>query len=447
VGQNRKFFKFGFLLLRYSRYALLEASRSKEVDIGGIKMDNQKIAKAVSLFLVFCLVLSSLGCIGQEEEPAVLSVSMSLTEEEWKVMREDIFPQFEEEHNCTIEAYEVAAADLPRKLESMVEAGKMEIDIFAQDNMQLAILVEEGLVEDLSNYERNIPGEVIDALIEAGRFEGKLYFMPYRPNVQITYYNEARFNEYGLSPPTDWDELLEVAKAFEEEEGVGRVLIKAAGGAPTTAQMYEFIVSAGGDPLEFNDAGCVETFEFLQELWPYLSPDSKTAKWDTTNTYMAQESAYLGQNWPFGVPIIVKDYGKTEVKTYHGFSGPVKEAHVIGGEVLGIPTGSPHKELALDFIEYMQSKEVQEILASKLAWPSIRTDATGRVEDWLKPYYESILEAMEYGIFRANVPYWTEFDKLFNDAFEEIVINGEPVEETLDRYHEEMERVKEEYEG
>lgn len=410
-------------------------------------MESKKRVKLVSLVLVICLVLSSLGCIGQQEEEKVLSISMSLTEEEWKVMREQIFPQFEEEHNCTIEAYEVAAGDLPRKLESMVEAGTMEIDVFGQDNMQLAILVEKGLVEDLSAYETRIPDQVIDALIDAGRFEGKLYFMPYRPNVQITYYNEAKFNEYGLSPPTDWDELMSVAQTFKETEGVGRVLIKAAGGAPTTAQMYEWIVSAGGDPLEFNDEGCIRTFTFLQQLWPYLSPDSKTAKWDTTNTFIAQESAYLGQNWPFGVPIIVKDYGKTEVKTYHGFSGPVKEAHVIGGEVLGIPKGSPNKDLALDFIEYMQSKEVQEILASQLAWPSIRTDATGKVEDWLKPYYQSILDAMEYGVFRANVPYWTEFDKLFNDAFEEIVINGEPVEETLDRYHDEMETVKAEYEG
>ena len=419
-------------------------------------MDDKKMVKPLSLFLIFCLAVSALGCIGEKETPApttaapektVLSISMSLTEEEWKVMREDIFPKFEEDYNCKIESYEVAAGDLPKKLESMAKAGKMEIDVFAQDNMQLAILVQKGLVEDLSAYESMIPDEVIDALIEAGRFDGKLYFMPYRPNVQITYYNEAKFKEYGLSPPTNWDELLNVAKTFKEKEGVGRVLLKGAGGAPTTCQMYEFIVSAGGDPLEFNDEGCIRTFEYLQKLWPYLSPDSKTAKWDTTNTYIAQESAYLAQNWPFGVPIIVKDYGKTEVKTYHGFSGPVREAHVIGGEVLGIPKGSPHKELALKFIEYMQSKEVQEILASKLAWPSIRTDATGKVEDWMKPYYESILEAMKYGIFRKNVPYWTEFDKLFNDAFEEIVINGKPVKETLDRYHDEMEKVKENYGG
>ncbi len=402
----------------------------------------------ISLILAICILLTSVGCIGQEEEgPTVLSVSMSLTEEEWKVMREDIFPQFEEEHNCTIEAYEVAAGDLPRKLESMVKAGKIEIDVFGQDNMQLAILVDDGLVEDLSAYEEEIPDQVIDALIDAGRFEGKLYFMPYRPNVQITYYNEAKFNEYGLSPPMNWDELMSVAKTFKENEGVGRVLIKAAGGAPTTAQIYEWIVSAGGDPLEFNDQGCIATFRYLQDLWPYLSPDSKTAKWDTTNTFIAQESAYIGQNWPFGIPIVVQTYGKSEVKTYHGFSGPVKEAHVIGGEVLGIPKGAPHMDLALDFIWYMQSKEVQEILASKLAWPSIRSDATGRVEDWMKPYYQSILDAMEYGVFRANVPYWTEFDKLFNDAFEEIVINGEPVEETLNKYHNEMERIKAEYEG
>ena len=56
----------------------------------------------------------------------------------------------------------------------MVKAGKIEIDVFGQDNMQLAILVDDGLVEDLSVYEEEIPDQVIDALIDAGRFEGKL---------------------------------------------------------------------------------------------------------------------------------------------------------------------------------------------------------------------------------------------------------------------------------
>jgi len=33
-------------------------------------MDHKKIAKPLSLFLIFCLAVSALGCIGEKETPA-----------------------------------------------------------------------------------------------------------------------------------------------------------------------------------------------------------------------------------------------------------------------------------------------------------------------------------------------------------------------------------------
>jgi trehalose transport system substrate-binding protein len=269
--------------------------------------------------------------------------------------------------------------------------------------------------------------------------------MPYRPNIQIVYYNRDKFETYGLNPPRTWNELYAVAKAFYDREGIGRILIKAAGGTPTTTQMYEFIVSAGGNPLSFNDPGTVNTFTFIQRLWKYVSPDSRKAKYDTSNDYLAREACYLMQNWPFGYRLLIKDYGKTNIAVYGGFSGPVRRAHVVGGEVLGLPVGSPNRALALAFVQYMQTKVVQEKLATHLGWPSIRSDAYGQVPDWMEPQFEAVSEALQHGIFRENVPYWTEFNKLFTEAFTKIVIKSAPAKPTLDEYHHKMDRVKERY--
>jgi trehalose transport system substrate-binding protein len=367
---------------------------------------------------------------------------MGLSEAEWKVMREEIFPPFEKEHGIKIVPIQMEAGDLPQVLESQVKAGRVKIDLFAQDNMQLSYLVYKDLVEDLSAYEKDIPPTVIFALTYAGKFNDKLYFMPYRPNVQITYYNRDKFKKYGLRPPRNWTELLEVGKVFMAKERVGKILFKAYGGVPTATQLYEWIVSAGGDPLSINDAGCINTFAYLQELRPYFSPDSIRAKYDTSNEYLARNSAYIMQNWPFGVRVLIEDYQKENIGTYHGFSGPVKEAHVIGGEVLGIPKGSPNKTLAIKFIKYMQSKMVQEKLVSKLGWPSIRRDAYGAVPKWMQPHFLSVNEAMSYGVFRRNVPYWDDYVKYINEAFSEVVMRGAPVEETLNYYHDQLEAAK-----
>jgi len=402
--------------------------------------------KKLLLIIIVSFVIFQLFACARKEE-LVLKVVMGLAENEWQVMRDEIFPDFEKKHNCKIEAYQVEAADWPKKLQAMVGAGKVSVDVFSQDNMRLFALVENNLVEDLSPYKKQIPHQVMAGMKEAGVFGGRVYFFPYRPNVQITYYNRDKFRKYNLQKPKDWNELLKAAKLFKEKEGIGRVGLKLWGDGPTTVQVYEMIVSAGGKPLKFNDEGCIKTFKVLKKLYPYLSPDSKKAKWDTTNTYLANESFYLAQNWPFGINIIVREYGKKDILAYGGWRGPEREAHVIGGEVLGIPRGAKNKDLALKFILFLESREVQEKLVAALGWPSIRSDAYSEVADWQKPYFKATREALECGIYRPNVLYWGEFDKFLNEAVIRIVIKQKAVIPVLDEYHNKMQNIIRAYES
>jgi trehalose transport system substrate-binding protein len=311
--------------------------------------------------------------------------------------------------------------------------------------MNLAVLVSKDLVSDLTNYENNISKEVLPNLVEACKFGSRLMFMPFRPNVQIAYYNKEAFDKYNLNPPENWDELAQVAKTFKVEEARGRILLKGFGGNSTATQVYEFILQAGGRPYSFNDEGCVKAFEFLQKLSPYLSIESKRAKWDTTNDILARQEAYLAQNWPFGVVILVRRYGLEFIKTYSGWQGPAGEFHVIGGDVFGIPKNCKNKELALKFIFFMQTREVQEILVSRLGWPSIRTDAYAEVQDWQKPHFESVKQALKHGVFRENISWWPVYEKYISEAFREIVMEGAPVEETLNKYKEKLEKEKAAY--
>lgn len=370
---------------------------------------------------------------------------MSLGEEEWQVMRQVVFPSFEKEHNIKINAYQIESGQLATKLQALESAAKSEIDLFAQDNMNLAMLINKDLVLDLSEYESLISGEILKNLTEACRFNNRLMFMPFRPNVQIVYYNKDAFSKYNLRPPQSWEELLYVAREFKEKELSGKILLKAFGGNPTATQLYEFILQAGGEPYSFDDAGCRQAFVFLKELWHSVSEESKRAKWDTTNTILAQQDAFLAQNWPFGIVVLIQEYGLEFIDTYSGWRGPAGEYHVIGGDVLGIPKTCQKKDLALQFIEYLQSRQVQEILVSQLGWPSIRRDAYAEVQEWQKPHYESVKQALSHGVFRKNVTWWPAYAKYVSEAFRECVIGQADVDVTLKKYKELLEKEKELY--
>lgn len=360
-----------------------------------------------------------------------VTLTMRLAEAEWQVVRHDILPPFESMCGCSVRAIDVPPEALVQRLKAVQRAGRMQIDVFAQDNMRLQELVEAKLVSALTPDESQVDAAVYPALMPAGVLNGVRYFLPFRPNVQITYYNAKKFAQYGLQPPRTWSELLHVARTFHDHEGIGRVLFKGAGGAPTTTQLYEWIIAAGGDPFDFTHPGTVQTFQFLARLRPYLSPDSRRAKWDTTNDALAQEAAYLAQNWPFGVPLLIREYGKTDIRMYSGWAGPAREAHVIGGDVLGIPIDAPHRDLALALIRHLQSQQVQSLLVSRLGWPSLRADVDGAVETWMQPHFAAIEEALQHGVFRTNVSYWADYERLANEAVQRILWRGEAPEDVL----------------
>lgn len=384
-------------------------------------------------FLTFIAILSVVVMVRMGRATPTLTLTMRLAEAEWQVMRQDILPPFEVDCQCRVRAIDVPPEALLQRLRVMQRAGRMKIDLFAQDNMRLQELVQAGLVTPLNTSGLTMDDAIYPALRQAGIISGTRYFMPFRPNVQITYYNATKFRRYGLQPPRTWDELLTVAKTFYEQEGVGRVLFKGAGGASTTTQLYEWIVAAGGDPFDLEHPGTVRTFRFLATLRPYLSTDSRRAKWDTSNDALARESVYLAQNWPFGVPLLVREYGKTNIQTYSGWAGPAREAHVIGGDVLGLPVGAPHRQIALHLIRHLQSRDVQTVLTTKLGWPSLRADVDGTAEDWMQPHLNATQEAIRHGVFRTPVPYWAEYDRIMNEAVQRILWRGELPQSVLSR--------------
>jgi trehalose transport system substrate-binding protein len=371
-------------------------------------------------------------------EGRTLRMSVALAEDEAIVFEEVIVNGFREATGGDIQLIRIEAADVIRTLEAQVGAGEVEIDILAQDNNSLAPLVSGELVEEIPEAAEILPPETIEALLPVLQFDDVYYFLPARPNVQITYYNSARFEQYGLEPPRTWDELMAAAQAIQEQAGVGLVSIQGVPPGPVGVTVTQFIWQAGGDPLQINTEEAAAAYQFMQDLKPYLTPQYPTATFDTTNTYLLNESVVLAQNWPFGINVIVGQGGKTEILTYDGWEGPAGNALVLGGDVFGIVSGTPNRDMALDFVRFFTSRPIQETLTSRLGWPAMRTDAFGAVEEWQQPYFESVLAALEHTMARPNVTYWLQVEQILANAFTDIVTNGQEVQATLERYQGEI---------
>jgi trehalose transport system substrate-binding protein len=379
------------------------------------------------------LLLFSLGMTGLSSGET-LSISASLGENEWKVMREKVFPPFETREHCRIRAVNIEAGDTLKKIELMHRANRMSIDLLLLDNMNLAPYVEKRLLLDLTKYQALIDPEVDASLVQPLTFHGQLMFFPGRPNVQITYYNTDVFNGTNQTIPETWDALLEAAKQLKAAYKVGKVAVHGTLDGNTTAQVFEFITAAGGKITTLNDAGSIKAFTFLQQLYPYLSPETKKANWNTTNKFLSEDTLFLARNWPVGMQVIVQQNQKTNIKAYATWAGPAGRATMIGGDVIAITKRSSNQELALKFAGYFMSREIQALLVTELGWPPIRSDALGSVPEWQQGFFKAIMEALRYGHYRPAIMGWSAVDKYVNLAFKDIVIDGRDVQTTLDTY-------------
>jgi trehalose transport system substrate-binding protein len=401
-----------------------------------------------------CLALVAAACGGGGEKAATspgatgnfqgvtITFSDSVAESETAAVQE-ILGKFESETGAKVNLTTVTAQDLPQKLQVEVSSNSHTIHLFAQDNLALATLVDKDLVEDLSDVQ--IPSEVQPALIP-DKFDGKQYFLPYRPNVRVTYVNKDRFSAAGVSPPKTVDEYKTVAEKLKAAAGgQGKVTVSFADQpdtGPLGVTMSEWIVSFGGDPLIMNDNGSVQAITFLQGLWKegVFAKESLKAKFDTEVNYLQGETSWLATNWPFTTAELDKTGILDKFDVYEGWAGPARAAHVIGGEVLGIPKGvtGKEKDAALALAQFLVSKEAQQTLVAKNSWPSVRTDALAEVPSNQKSTFDAIQAALKNGWYRPNVVYWSDVESAMDDVIHNAIVGGQDVKTVLDAAHDKI---------
>lgn len=322
-------------------------------------------------------------------------------------------------------------------------AGEPSVHLFAQDNLALTPLVDAGLVQEVS--EVDIPANVIDSMVPP-TFAGRRFFLPFRPNVRLTYLDEARFRSAGIAPPTTTDELVAVARRLKERSGRPAVTLSLAEGDPAAVTISELIVSHGGDPLVLNDAGSKAAFSLLDQMWSegLIARESLFARFDTEVDHLRTGRSLLAQNWSFTSAVMANEGLLPKFRVYPGWKGPVRAAHVVGGDVLGIPTGVKGKQraAALALARYLMSKEAQEFLVGENAWASIRTDAYDKVPEEQRETFGAIQEAFEDGWFRPSVPYWSEVTARMNEAVDRILLQQQDVGTVLDEMNARIEAAK-----
>lgn len=375
--------------------------------------------------------------VSDEERPAIRELVRRFQNQTRAKVNVELLTRFRSQPASRVDvATALEAEQLTTRLRDDAARGTPTIHLFAQDNLALKALVDDQLVDDLSAVP--VPDAVVDSMIPP-RFEGRQLFLPFRPNVRIAYADREHLARAGSRSPGTVDELASAARQLRAVTGRPSVTLSLAEGDAAAVTVSEWILSFGGDPLVLNDVGSIAAFQSLQGLWQegLLARESFFAKFDTEVENLSSGRSAIAQNWSFTSAVLAREGTLSRYEVSAGWRGPAGSAHVIGGDVLGIPRGvtGKQKEVALALAAFLMSKEAQEVVVRANAWPSIRADAYDEVPEAKRQTFTAIQAALEDGWFRPVVSYWPDVTRAMNEAVDRILLRNEPVVPALDRLH------------
>jgi len=290
-----------------------------------------------------------------------------------------------------------------------------------------------GMFEDLTTlFSKEFYDKLAVAPVKAFQFLGKQYGVPFDANMAIFLWNTELYKSAGLDPekgPENWDQFAEFGKKLTGGGKYGTLFTLGDG----NSSFFTFITM-------FNSSGAL-----------LLSDDQKTLQMDTPEGLLALTKFYDGVVVdkfidPAGLTINSSiEQGKVfragNLGHYFGFPNHYKlsqdplQSQVVGKVKSGIIPGiklrsgsangfegyainknSPSKELAMAWLEYTVSPEVQKWIALKWGRPPVLNST---FEDPLvqadAPQFASVVEQAKYPAPRYGSPFYFDLGTVFND--------------------------------
>jgi multiple sugar transport system substrate-binding protein len=292
--------------------------------------------------------------------------------------------------------------------------------IFMPDFMKADYLVD--LTAELSGDPNQ--GKVAQAFRDLASYNGKLYGTGFTPDVSILVYNKGLFKQAGLDPekpPTTLAEIKDYATKIRAlgPDIYGYYFSGSCGGcniftvAPMMWGSGTHLLPANGDDKALEGPGVKEVLQLFQDMWKAgLVPES--AQSDTGANFQAVfETGKVGMQGSGGFAIAALKTNHPEIDfgiAHLPGIKPDNASSFVGGDVIAIPKGSKHPDLAKKFIAWQLTDEAQlEGLAKNNILPS-RADLAEN--DYFKAEPRYITTAKAVGI--GQTPWVFHFNDMVN---------------------------------
>jgi len=397
---------------------------------------------------------------GQGEQTTV-NFLHSIPPETEAFWQENLLPAFSAAHpDCLINAQNYGTENATTIRTRVQGGGEGAPHMVWLASTEQGIFSEADLLADVQAFLDERPAlrdNIQPSLLELSSYDGVVRTLPWTTNNLAVWVNVDAFEEAGIPIPSKdpeatwtWQEFRDAAVELSSGDRKGFLLT--VGGGWDTWAFHAWLAQAGGTFLEadgtpgFAGPEGVEAMTFLKELERaeatlFSEPDKGA---DAGPWYAGRVAMVLNGPWNFPTLSTFQDF-RFDVVPYPRHKRPATN---LGGNQLYVfnTGGDAVVACAFAYGEHMLTDDFQRAFTIQDgSFPVTRSVVESEayqahLEEF--PFLRGWFNQIPFGVARSSLPQYTEVATVFSDAYDEIMLNDAPIEETLQRAAEEAETFK-----
>jgi ABC-type glycerol-3-phosphate transport system substrate-binding protein len=298
--------------------------------------------------------------------------------------------------------------------------------------------------------------DIAPALLDSMRVDDKLYFLPFSWNNMVMLYNKNMFDAAGVEyPSNDWtrDDFLAAARALTaDRDGDGnndQFGFSGSGGGLFTTIPW---VLANGTSIitddfcapNLTDPAVIEAVQFLYDL-TYVE---KVAPAPGTLTDVGLQfingdiAMFGGGRWPI-IQMFAEGFTDFDIAPW---PGNPEQTTIYGVDGFGIFQSSQNPTAAWEFLKFMSSADVQQLLVGTEDSPLGNIPALRSVAEGISPFPPANY-GIYYGSLDGNVrlvpspPRFNELESIFMRYYNQVMADEISVEDAMNAAQTELSTV------
>ena len=336
-----------------------------------------------------------------------------------------------------------------------LEGKSSDFDVLSMDVVWVPEFARAGWLKDLNHL---LPaGEKEDFFrgpTEADTHEERMFAVPWYVDAGVLYYRNDLLNEYGLTIPETWEDLVKTAQyVTPKEKSLYGFIWQGKQYEGLVCNVLEYFWSNGGEVLEggrpvIDSPRNAMALGFMRDLiarYKVTPPLVTTAVEETTRHIFGNGRALYMRNWPYAWNIFEQAgstvKGKVGVASLPFFPGG-KSASTLGGWQLGVNRFSGNSEGAEKLVRFLASKKVQKSLALSIGYKPARKSLYRDPELIEKqPFITSLYGILVGARPRPVSPYYMMMTQVMQPEFSAVIAGIKTPEQALKSAQRQMEHI------